>query len=137
MLGSVTARNMSLDSKWGAGRASVWPSTIVFALYSDNPMGAGVEISGGSYAAVTKNNDNTTWAAAVNGEKVCQVVIAYPMATAAWSANATWLAIRDPGGTLLEVGQLSDVVIVDQVGVQAKFEAGTVSVIEPIEISDL
>jgi hypothetical protein len=137
MLGSVTARNMALDSRFGAGRASVWPSTIVFALYDDNPAGVGVEITGGGYAAVTKNNDNTTWAAASLGQKVCQIAVAFPMATSAWSANATWLAIRDPGGTLLEIGQMSDVVICDVAGVQASFAAGTIVVIEPSEITDL
>lgn len=130
MLANIAARNLSLDAKWGSSRASIWPATIRFGLFDGDPTGDGVEITGGGYAPVDLPNDDTTWAPAVDGAKVTVVDIALPTATDVWDADATWFAFSMTDGTLLEVGELTDVVSVD-VGQKAVFFAGTITIIEP------
>lgn len=79
-------------------------------LVTDDPTDDGsgyVEVTGGSYARVTKANNTTNWAACVAGsrQKKNSTVITFPQATAPWGAvvgvilvstssagNASWYA---------------------------------------------
>lgn len=80
---STYLQNKILGETLG-GTAYTAPATVYFRLYTVNPTvaGGGTEVSGGSYAVVSKTNNTTTFPAA--NPTVTGVDIAFAQATAGW-----------------------------------------------------
>ena len=75
------------------------PANTHIALYTATPgdAGGGTEVSGGSYARVSKTNNATNWPAASGGSKSNGTDIDFGTATANWG-TITAVAILDAGG---------------------------------------
>lgn len=129
-LGSVTARNLALDSRFGSSKGSTWPANIEFALYDGDPMTDGVEITGGGYAVVVKANTDATWNPAADGQKTNAVEIQFPTSTGAWIGTARYMAIRrSTDQVLLEVGLIADDFLVELAGVVVSFPEDTIVIV--------
>jgi hypothetical protein len=93
-----------------AGPDYTRPATVHVSLHSADPTdaGSGAELSGGSYARVAVTNNATNWPAAASGAKANGVAVAFPTATADWTA-ATHFAIWDASsaGNMLYHGALT------------------------------
>jgi len=73
------------------GTAFAAPATTYIGLVTDAPLDDGsgyTEVSGGSYARVTKTNNTTNWPACVanSREKTNGTVITFPTPTAPWGS---------------------------------------------------
>jgi hypothetical protein len=95
---SITEANDLLDSKFGSGSPASWDIAI---LISEPPRSAVsyVEVSGGSYARVTKTNNSTNFPAASAAVKKNGTVIDFGTATADWGTSMYGLGFFN-GSTL-------------------------------------
>lgn len=120
---STAAQNASLDNDYGSSAGSNAPSSLEFALYNGDPLLGGTELgSDGGYAAVTADNDGTTWPDAASGGAKTSKSLALATSTAAFSDTATHFVIRDASsGDLWDSGLLTEEVSVDAAGVDVSF----------------
>lgn len=125
-LGSVTAKDASLDACYGDNASSVWPSTVYLRLYNTNPTLGGTELSGGGYAAVAVTNNSDNWPDASAGQKMNGETFSFPTSTGAWSAAATYFWLTDSDFNLLDGGPLSVAVQVVDAGYLVEFPEGSV-----------
>ena len=127
-IGSTGARNAILDATLGPNQHSSIPDPLFIALYKDDPVAGGIEITGGGYvrAPITKG----MWALAASGQKTNSVAVAFEVSTGAWSFPATHLALLDSsvGGTVYDTGQLSAVLTVSGAGTIVRFNIGQIIV---------
>jgi hypothetical protein len=100
-LGSVKARNISLDACYGSGHASDWPSTVYLHLFQGDPTLGAPEISGGNYGPVSIANDSTHWPNASAGQKVNGRVATLPTSNGPWSAVANYFWLTDAATQVL------------------------------------
>ncbi len=100
-LGSVIAKNESLDACYGGSHASNWPSTVYLHLFANDPTAGGMEITGGGYAPVAITNDTMHWPTASAGLKTNGVTETLPVSTGAWSAPATFFWLSNSSTQLL------------------------------------
>lgn len=123
--------NKVLDLILG-GVAFSSPATVYVALFTTTPSdaGGGVEVSGGSYARVSKVNNSTNWPAASGGAKSNGTEIAFPTATANWGTVVAF-GIFDAasGGNLLYWGPISPSKSVPS-GATARFPVGDLDITE-------
>lgn len=84
------------------------PTAINTALYTAAPSdtGGGTEVTGGSYARVSKTANTTSFPAASGGSKSNGVSIDFPTATAAWG-TVTHVGVFDQTTNLLFWGALT------------------------------
>lgn len=105
-LGSTAAKTMAIRANYGTSRSSLWPATVTFRLYDDDPTGAGVEMTGGSYAGVVVANTDANMGVAPSGV-LEPATVTFATSTGAWSGvPPTFFAITD-GATILDYGPLS------------------------------
>lgn len=80
------------------------PTDLTVHLYTAAPTdaGGGTEVSGGSYAAVSRAPADANWAAPSGGNGVTSNVaeIAFPAPTANWGQVVAW-AIKDQSANML------------------------------------
>lgn len=100
-LGSVKARDISLDACYGSGHASDWPSTVYLHLFQGDPTLGAPEISLGGYAPVAIPNDTSHWPNAAGGQKVNGQPETLPTSTGPWSAPANYFWLTDAATQLL------------------------------------
>lgn len=109
------AQNAALDALWGAGHGASMPTTFQVGLLDGDPTDGGAELDpDGGYARITRTNNASTWLPADAGAKV-SVVLTFPDATDAWSADATWWGIY-VSGALFDYGPLADTLQVTGAG---------------------
>ncbi len=104
------------------------PSNVKAHLYTTTPNAAdagGVEVSGGSYAAVDIYG-TTDWDAPTNGDTENTNVETFPVATANWGTVAG-VALRDQTANLLFFGTLTASKLVNN-GDTFRFSAGALDV---------
>lgn len=104
---STTYQNRWLDALLGSSRAAAMPATVKVHLYTTDPDGGGVELTGGGYVAATVANTDANFPPATAGEKASTDF--FFTLTGAASAPATWGVISD-GTTLIIGGPLGSVV---------------------------
>jgi hypothetical protein len=95
---SIAAQNKSLDNDYGATHGANAPAAHTVRLWIGDPEVDGIEVPdtteteagtvANGYAAVVAANDATTWAAAVDGQKV-SVFIEFPAALEAYPDTIT------------------------------------------------
>jgi hypothetical protein len=100
-LGSIKAKNISLDACYGSGHASSWPATTYLHLFQGDPTLGAPEISGGNYGPVSITNDSTHWPNASGGQQVNGVTETLPTSTGPWSAPATYFWLTDAAAQLV------------------------------------
>ena len=100
-LGGVVAKNLALDSNYGSGHATNWPSTVYLHMFAADPTAGGAEITGGGYTPLTIPNDSTHWPNSIGGYKMNGIVEAFPLSTGAWSALATYWWLSNAATQLL------------------------------------
>lgn len=105
---SQAAQDASLAMSYGASRHSTLSlATFEVALFDGDPAVDGVELdTAGGYAAVTVNNDGTTWPDAPSVGAIVSAPIAFATSTAGWTSTristgtvpavASHWAIRNP-----------------------------------------
>ena len=99
--------NEMIDHVFGAAAYSA-PANITTALYTAAPSdaGGGTEVSGGSYARVSKTNNATNFPAASGGSKSNGTDIDFGTATANWGI-ITHVGLFDGSTNLLLWGALN------------------------------
>ena len=107
---STYLANKLLDAELG-GTAYTAPGTVYIRAWTTLPAAdgtGGVEVSGGSYAAVTVTNNATNFPAASGGAKTNGIAFTFAAPTANWGTIAG-LTIHDAatGGNMLRAGPLS------------------------------
>ena len=101
-------------------------ATVQFAYYAGNPQGAGAEITGTSYARITKNNTAVTWAAAASGGSRSLIDFAFPTAGAGGWNMATYWALFDAAGTGLMFSAVLPATRTVAAGVTETIQAGRI-----------
>lgn len=135
-MSTITARNISIRSHFGADKSSVALPTLYVALFNGNPEGAGVEpTSAGGYARKAVTNDITLWGTISSGAVSVNnaIDIVFAAATAVYSqALLTHWAIYDnsTGGTLVYSGALTTNVTVTGAGDVPRILAGALTIIQ-------
>lgn len=82
------------------GSVDITPeATVQFAYFDGDPQGAGVEITGTSYARIVHDNDDVTWSAASAGVVRNLIDFSFPTAGAADWDTADYWALFDAAGT--------------------------------------
>ena len=107
MIRDTAAQNATLDALLGDARAAGVPASFSLALFDGDPMGDGVEISGGGYARVTVANTTAVWGAAANGEKVSTPITL--AGTSTYATAATHWCLFD-GTTGWFTGELDEAI---------------------------
>lgn len=111
---SMYLRTKDLDRVFGA-IAYTSPATLYFALVVGDPSGAGVEVSGGSYARVGVTNNSTNFPAASGSPptKSNASAIVWTDPTGSWGTPTYW-AIYDAStsGNLLRYGTITNPVAI-------------------------
>lgn len=136
MANSTYMNNILLDYKFGNQSPPSIP-TRYFAIMTTmpSPSGGGVEVSGGSYARVSKTNNLTNFPAASGGTKNNAIEIDFGTPTADWapvSTPALGIACYDAasGGNLLDYGLFTNpAVILNGVPFKINIGGGTFEVI--------
>lgn len=130
------ARNLTLRTHLGADRhPTLALPTLYFALFRNDPSGAGVEpTSTGGYARVAKANDATLWGTILSTDlagqnKGASGEIAWPAATGVYSITdplTHWAAFdNSAGGTLWYWNELTSPITVTGVGDQPRIPLNT------------
>lgn len=131
-----SARGLSLRAHFGANKHASALGTHYFGLFTDYPLGAGVEAAfTNGYGRATVANGLAAWGSPAVGDTqvVNQADIVWPAATGAWAGGPfTWWAIlsASTGGTLWYCGRLSAPAVVDTVGNQPRILAGGLTIIQ-------
>lgn len=82
------------------GSVDITPeATVQFAYFDGDPQGAGVEITGTSYARIVHDNDGVTWSTAASGVVRNLINFAFPTAGAADWDTADYWALFNAAGT--------------------------------------
>jgi len=108
------------------------PATVYFGLYTSNPTdaGGGTEVSGVSYARVSKTNNTTNFPNAVSGVKSNGTSVDFPTAGSAWgSVQSVGVFDAPTGGNLLYWAPLASAIVVPNGG-QLSFAIGQLIFIE-------
>lgn len=130
---SETAANAAISAI--VGDANTIGATLYLAASTTTPSETGgiisgvTEPSGGGYARVAIDNDDTNWGVADGvGENLLPV--AFPEATADWSGDVTHGVIFDAstGGNALWFGALTDAPITVETGGILTFPAGSITI---------
>lgn len=106
------AEKMVLDHLFG-GQTFTAPSNYYLALFTATPndSGGGTEVSGGSYARATVDNDTSMFAGATSGtgKTTNNEEITFPEATGSWGTVTHW-ALFDAvsGGNMILYGALDN-----------------------------
>ncbi len=89
---SNTYENHMLDSILGSDRSTRFPAIVYVALFTVMPTDStfGTECTGGAYARVAVNNDDTNWPDAVASEKANGALITFPTLTVSWGTVLGW-----------------------------------------------
>ena len=101
--------NKILDAVFSAASLSA-PATFYVRLYTAAPTasGGGTEVSGGSYAPLSKTNNSTNFPAASSQTKTSGTDWDFGTATADWGTVTSWgLWDASSGGNLWFFGSLS------------------------------
>jgi hypothetical protein len=122
--GSVTAQVFSLASVFGSAKRSGAPTTLYFALlYAASPasaLGDEPTIGTGSYARVSKTNDDALWTINTGDATMTNAVsVTWPLSTAAWTEPTLnqWAAFdAATAGTCWAFGELTTTVDVSVAG---------------------
>jgi hypothetical protein len=77
-----------LDNNYGPNKGASAPTSHDYALFTDDPTDAGVEVTGTGYARVTVANDSG-WPDSVDGSK--QRDVTWPSPTGDWTGAACWV----------------------------------------------
>lgn len=105
MIRDTAAQNATLDALLGDGRAAGVPASFSLALFAGDPMGDGVEITGGGYTRPTVANTTAVWGTAANGEKSTAAIAL--AGTGTYDNPATHWCLFD-GATGWFTGELTD-----------------------------
>lgn len=136
LLWTPSARGLSLRAHFGANKHASALATHYFGLFSDYPLGAGIEPTfAAGYGRATVANTAAAWGSPAVGDTqvVNQSDILWPAATGAWDNGPyTWWGIlsANTGGTLWYCGRLADPITVSQAGNQPRILAGGLTLIQ-------
>lgn len=129
-LGSDASKNAILDATLGPGQDASVPDPLYLALFNNDPLSGGTEltIGTGNYQRVAVSA--ATWNDASAGAKGTNGQIAFPTSTAAWSATATHAALMSAstGGIMWDAGALGASITVSASGTDVLFPAGNIVV---------
>lgn len=128
---SNALENEVLDGVLGGPQLAL-AATVWIALYTTAPTdaGAGVEVSGGSYARVAVTNNATEFPAAAASLKQNANTIQFPQATASWGSVVAFAIHRHAtNDDVLIWGDLTAAKTVG-IGETAQFAAGGISYTE-------
>ena len=107
------------------------PTDLTVHLYTAAPTeaGGGTEVSGGSYAPVSRPPLDTNWAAPVggNGNTSNVALIQFPAPTANWGQVVAW-AIKDQAGNILFYYTMATPKTVNSGDPAPKFDPNTLQV---------
>lgn len=127
---SVTARNLSLRSHFGASRHASALSTFYFALFTDDPYIGGTEAGfSNGYARVPKANDATLWGTIGTTDDNVRTIsdITWPTSTGMWVGQvfSYWgVMSASTGGVLWYASRLANTgITVQSSGVVARIPA--------------
>jgi hypothetical protein len=120
---------VELDQLMG-GAAPTIPATWYVGIFTTTPTSTstGVEVSGGSYARVSKANNNTNFPATSGNIKSNGTAIQFPTSTAAWGLVTAWgLFDAATTGNLWFYGTLTSSITLNS-GDSMQFAVGTLNI---------
>lgn len=81
-----------LDFKYGDNRHTDIPATVYMTLYYESPddSGGGTEVDYAGFARVAIDNDDVSWAAAADREKVLQIEVEFAEPAADTDPIVAW-----------------------------------------------
>lgn len=131
---STAARRLSLRAHLGPDRHADALGTLYFALFQNDPFGAGVEPSStGGYARVAVANDAAMWGTIAAGQVAVSslAAITWPIATGLYSITTalTHWAVFDnsSGGVLWYAGPLTAPITVSGANDQPRIPVGALT----------
>ena len=130
------ARGQALKARFGSGKTSLALTTLYIALFIGDPLGTGVEATGGGYGRAAVDNVDALWGTiALDAVSITNISsINFPVSTGSYAPIGPydmWAIMSTPGpggGVVWYTGAIANALSVLAATDQPRFPAGSLTI---------